>query len=175
MHLSSQYACETQSSYYLHSAGILQFCKTESWTTEGESRQAGLLQTWQQEVPPGAQLPREPWLAPALASSGHLLLPHGTKHRALWCTVSRVTGQPCQGVVCPSSVVYWWRGYFKKKGMNGESSDRFHGFAPLLQWSSRNDVDVPTWQLLGSLFLVVGAKPFLRGLERNKTNSPCEQ
>lgn len=30
IHLSSQYACETQRSYHLHSTEILQFCKTES-------------------------------------------------------------------------------------------------------------------------------------------------
>lgn len=54
MHLSSQYACETRRSYYLNSTEILQFCRTESWSTEAQGRQAGLLQAWQQGVPPGA-------------------------------------------------------------------------------------------------------------------------
>lgn len=70
IHLSSQYACETQRSYSLHSTDILQFCKTESWSIEGESRQADL-QTQQrrflQELScPGSRDLLLPWLALAI-------------------------------------------------------------------------------------------------------------
>lgn len=152
IHLSSQYACETQRSYYLHSTEILQLCKGERW--QADLCIQGSRKLLQELSCPGIRVLLLPCLPLAICS----------------CPMAQSTGL-CH-VQCHTSLLSSARGLFAHpawfidggnilKRKEGMKSPMTASMALALFFSG-------PW---GRMWVI----PPDRGLERNQTDSPCEQ
>lgn len=144
-----------------HGRAAICVLRTENWNIEGESRRADLLQTWQQKPPPQAQLPGDPWPGPALASSCCLFQHNGIAR----CGFPYLTLTTLVGLFADLA---WFVGggkILKTKGWLKSPTTGLMALALFFNGLQRMTRIFAAWQLVSSLCLVVGAKPFLRILE----------